>query len=194
LLLIAHNRHADRTPFSPGANDNATGAGLVLTLAENLLAAPLLHTRVWLVNTGCEEVQHYGAADFYRRHQPKLRAPVAVAFEMLGCTNPAWATWEGIIIPFQADRRLVAIAEELAAKHPEWRARGKQSIGGNSEMSDALLAGIPAIALLGSAGNGETAYWHQMEDTYDKMDPEAMARAYAFVWTLIRALDVQAGV
>jgi Zn-dependent M28 family amino/carboxypeptidase len=192
-LLIAHHLHADRTPFSAGANDNATGAGLVLTLAEHLQAEPLERTRVWLVNTGCEEVQHYGAADFFRRHRTDLVAPVAIAFETLGCTDPAWLTREGIVIPFQADERLVKLAEELSADHPEWRARALQIRGGNTEMADALQAGVPAITLGGASSREEPTYWHQVEDTYDKMEPERMARAYAFVWTYIRALDAQGG-
>ena len=110
---------------------------MVLTLAQHLQAEPLDHTRVWLVNTGCEEVQHCGAADFFRRHRNDLQAPIAVAFEMLGCTGPAWLTREGIIIPFYADRRLVVLAEEVAQEHPELGARATQVNGGNTEMADA---------------------------------------------------------
>ena len=43
--------------------------GLVLALAEALVKQPLRRTRVWLVCTGCEEVRHYGAIDFFRRHR-----------------------------------------------------------------------------------------------------------------------------
>jgi hypothetical protein len=189
LVLVAHHLHADSTPFSAGANDNATGAGLVLTLAEHLQAEPLQQTRVWLVNTGCEEVQHYGAADFFRRHRGDLRQPMALVFETLGCTAPAWLVKEGIVVPFHADAALVALAERLATEHPQWGARPAQLNGGNTEMADALRAGVPAITLLGSSDQGEPTYWHQVEDTYDKMDAEVMGRAYAFAWTFIRALD-----
>jgi hypothetical protein len=191
LLLGAHNLHADRTPFSAGANDNATGAGLVLTLARHLQAEPLQHTRVWLACTGCEEVQHYGAADFFRRHRGELRNPVALVFEMLGCAEPAWLTREGVIVPFHADPHLVAMAQRLASEHPEWGARPTQIMGGNSEMADALMAGVPALTLLCTAPRGEGTYWHQVEDTYDKIDPQVMVRAYDFAWTFIRALDVR---
>jgi len=81
--------HADHTPFSHGANDNATGAGLVLALGKQLCDAPLEHTRVWLVCSGCEEVQHYGAIDFFRRHKGDLLDPLAVVFESMGCDGPA---------------------------------------------------------------------------------------------------------
>ncbi|NIV37095.1 MAG: M28 family peptidase [Anaerolineae bacterium] len=189
LLLAAMCLQADRTPYSAGANDNATGAGLVLALGDHLQAAPLQHTRVWLVCTGCEEVQHYGAIDFFRRHRAEFHNPVAVVFELMGCAGPAWLTREGIVVPFHADRDLVALAEQLSSAHPEWGAYATQITGGNTEMADALRAGIPAITFMGLGPNGETPYWHQAEDTFDKMDPEVMERAYAFVWAFVQATD-----
>jgi hypothetical protein len=191
MLLIAHHLHADRTPFSTGANDNATGAGLVVTLAEHLQAEPLQHTRVWLACTGCEEVKLYGAADFFQRHRGELHDATALVFEMLGCEEPAWFTWEGLMIPFRADPNLVALVERLAIEHPEWGARPAVGMGGNTEMSSALMAGVPAITLLCMAPRGEGTYWHQVEDTYDKMDPQVMARAYAFAWAFIQAMDAR---
>jgi hypothetical protein len=50
-------------------------AGLVPTLAEELKRQPLRHTRVFAVCTGCEEVQHYGMIDWYRRHRAEVRDP-----------------------------------------------------------------------------------------------------------------------
>ena len=180
---------ADRTPFSAGANDNASAAGLLLTLAQHFQNEPLQNTRVWLVCTGCEEVQHYGAIDFFRRHTAELKNPVAVVFEMLGCAGPSWLTKEGIIIPFRSDPTLVQLAEQVAEANPHLGAYPSQINGGNTEMADALRVGIPAITLDGMGPNGEMPYWHQIEDTYDKMDPEVMARAYEFTWEYITAID-----
>jgi len=189
LLLILLCLQADSTPFCAGANDNATGAGLVLTLAEQLKAQPLAHTRVWLACTGCEEVQHYGAIDFFKRHRAELRQPLTIAFEMLGCTGPAWLVKEGIVVPFYADKKLVALAEQLSATHPEWQAHATQINGGNTEMADALRIGIPAITLAGMTPDGGAPYWHMVSDTYDKMDADVLGRAYAFTWNYIQALD-----
>jgi hypothetical protein len=189
VLLALVCVQADSTPFSAGANDNATGAGLVLTVAEHLRAEPLAHTRVWLACTGCEEVQHYGAADFFRRHTQELVEPSAVVFESLGCAGPAWLTREGIVVPFQASQNLVALAQKVAGEHPQYGAYPVQLSGGNSEMADALLAGVPAITIGGADPQGGIPYWHQVEDTVDKMDAEVMARAYAFAWAFLRYLD-----
>jgi Zn-dependent M28 family amino/carboxypeptidase len=191
VLLAAMCLQADRTPFNAGANDNATGAGLVLALAEHLQAQPLRHTRVWLACTGCEEVQHYGAIDFFRRHRAELHRPVALVFEMLGCAGPAWLTQEGIVVPFRAAPGLVRLAEELAAENPAWGAHPARIKGGNTEMADALRAGVPALTLMGMGPQGETPYWHQAGDTFDKIDPGVLGRAYAFAWTLVQRLDAQ---
>lgn len=61
-------------------------------------------------------------------------------------------------------------------------------------MADALRAGVPAITLTGMGPGGETPYWHQVQDTYDKIDPQVLERAYAFTWAFIQALDARAGV
>ena len=82
-LTLALCIEAESTPFTAGASDNATGAGLVMTLAGRIAADAFPHTRVYAVITGCEEVQHYGMIDFYRRHRGEMKEPRAVVFETL---------------------------------------------------------------------------------------------------------------
>ncbi|UCF61766.1 MAG: M28 family peptidase, partial [Anaerolineaceae bacterium] len=189
VIMVAIFIQADRTPFSHGANDNATGAGLILTLAQHFQNEPLQNTRVWLVCTGCEEVLLYGAIDFFRRHTSELKNPVAVVFEMLGCAGPAWLTSEGIIIPFKSDRTLVQLAEQIAQANPHLGVYPSSIYGGVTEMAAAVRAGVPAITLDGMSPEGFAPYWHQVEDTYDKMDPEVMTRVYEYTWEYIKAID-----
>ena len=61
--------------------------------------------------------------------------------------------------------------------------------GGMTETSAALREGIPAITLDGMDEHGIAPYWHTLDDTYDKMDPEVMLRAYEFTWKFIAAID-----
>jgi hypothetical protein len=193
VLLAGMCIQADLTPFTSGANDNATAAGLVLALAEQFLQTPLQHTRLFLVCTGCEEVQHYGAIDFFKRHRAEMVNPKALVFEMLGCAGPAWLAREGIIVPFHADPDLLRTVERLSQAHPEWGAYPTQINGGNTEMADCVRFNVPALTLFGLTPEGDAPYWHQMEDTFDKLDPEVMNRAYSMAVTLIRELDSEAG-
>lgn len=189
VLLAAVCLEADSTPFTAGANDNATGAGIVLTLAEALARNSLKHRRVFAVVTGCEEVQHYGMIDWYRRHRTELKNPKAIVFEMLGCAGPAWGTREGIIVPFRSDPELAGMAERLAAAHPEWEAYGCKISGGNSELADAVRFKVPGITIWGIGRDGEAPHWHQRGDTFDKMNPDVMEHAWDLTWALVQELD-----
>jgi hypothetical protein len=189
LLLALMCIEADSTPFSAGANDNASAAGLVLTLAQHLSQEPLNYTRVWLACTGCEEVQHYGAIDFFRRHRSEMINPHALVFELMGCAGPGFLTREGIIVPFQAHPKMLNLAHRIARQNTNLGAYPVKINGENTEMVDALRAGVPAISLFGLTPEGDAPYWHMAEDTPDKMDPEVMERAYTFTLKLIRTLD-----
>jgi hypothetical protein len=189
ILLGAICIEADSTPFTAGANDNATAAGMVLTLAEHFSQHPLQNTRVFAVCTGCEEVQHYGMIDFYNRHRKELINPKAVVFEMLGCAGPAWLEKEGIIVPFKADTDLVKMVKTLAAEHPEWEAYPARISGGNTEMADAVRYKVPAITMIGLTKENIAPYWHQKADTFDKMDPCIMERTWAMTNALIERID-----
>jgi hypothetical protein len=188
-LLVALCIEAENTPFTAGANDNASAVGLVLTLARQLARTPLERTRVLAVITGCEEAQHYGMADFYRRHRAEMTEPCAVVFEMMGCAGPSWILKEGIVVPFRSDPGMIRRVEGLAAANPSWQAYPSVISSGNTELADAVRAGVPAITLGGMARDGVVPYWHQRQDTFDKMEPEVMARAWDMTTALIHDID-----
>jgi len=189
VLLLAMCWQAVSSPFTCGANDNATAAGLILALAEHFRKEPLKHTRLWLVCTGCEEALHDGAIDFFRRHKDELRQPKTVVLESLGSAGPSWSIGEGIVLPIAPTPELVRLAEKVAEGHPELSGYPSHMGGGVTEMTDALRAGVPAITLTGLTRENVLPYWHQLGDTVDKLDAEALARNYAFAWHYIQALD-----
>jgi hypothetical protein len=188
-MLAAICIEAECTPFTAGANDNASSVGLLLTLARRLAMHPLERTRVFFVVTGCEEVEHAGMIDFYQRHRSELKAPRAIVFELIGCAGPSWLVKEGIIVPFRSDPQLRRTAERLASEHPEWNAYPSSVSGGNTEVADAVHFKVPAIALGGMTKDRILPYWHQRQDTFDKMDPEVMARSWKMTLALIQEID-----
>ncbi len=82
-----------------------------------------------------------------------------------------------------------AIDERLAAEHPEWGAYATSISGGNTELTDAVRSGVPALALAGKTRDGVVPYWHQRGDTFDKMDPDVMARTREFTLALLEEVD-----
>ena len=191
LTLLVFFLQADLTPFTAGANDNASAVGMVLSLAEAFAHEPLAHTRVYAVCTGCEEVQHFGAIDFFRRYRAELTSPSALVFELLGCAGPGYLTTEGIIVPFHSDPDLRARCERLSRQNPDWGAYPVKISGGNSELADCVRAKVPAITLFGLTPAGEAPYWHQVGDTADKIDARVLGRVSAMVRALIAEIDGQ---
>ncbi len=189
VLLAIILLQIESTPFTAGANDNASGAGMVLALVEELARHPLQHTGVFAVCTGCEEAQHYGIIDFYQLHLRELQKPSTLVFEMLGCVSPAWLLKEGIVVPFSADAGLVRLAGRLAAEHPEWDTHPACVSGGNTETVDSLRVKVPGMTITGATREGGTPYWHQLADRFDNMVPELMEKSWNFTCAMIQQLD-----
>lgn len=186
--LIAITVEADTTPYTAGANDNATGTGLVLTFAEELIANPLVSTRVWLVCTGSEESLHEGAASFFKAHRSEFVNPVTINFEMLGCAGPSYIVKEGLLLPLKPDGRLLEQVEHVAGA-PDIGAYPVVLTGGCTEASDSMIAKVPAITLIGLERDGSAPHWHMPSDTFDKMDERILERAFGFADRVIRRLD-----
>jgi hypothetical protein len=139
--------------------------------------------------SGSAEVQHYGAADFFQRHRKEMKNPNGLVLELVGCAGLGYLTREGVIVPFFSDSGLVNLAVKISREHPEWEAHPFRISGGNSELADCVLAGVPAITLMGIKKNGEAPYLHQRGDTIDKIQPDMLMRNYQMVSAFIIRLD-----
>jgi hypothetical protein len=91
--------HADFTPFTPGANDNASGVGVVLEIGQRLAQDPLPFTEVWLVFTGCEETGAVGMAAFLDTHAKELGGEaIFVILDEAGLGKLQYITADGLVI------------------------------------------------------------------------------------------------
>jgi acetylornithine deacetylase/succinyl-diaminopimelate desuccinylase-like protein len=183
--------HADQTPFSPGANDDASGVGVILGLAERLAREPLAHTEVWLALTGCEEASAYGMVAFLNAHQASL-GPEAVylILDQVAVGRLSYVTADGLIIKRKTHPRALALARRAAVAHPDLEVGEHVGIA-YTDAAVATKRGLASLSLdsLPVAGEDETAHWHQMSDTLDKVDPKALADAHLFTWQILKEID-----
>ncbi len=182
LASLALDLDADRSPYSPGANDNASAVGSVLALAEHLVAHPLPETEVWVLFTGCEEVGCYGMREFLARHAGELKAlpTYFFDFEMTGVGDLAYVVDEGLLIRHTYSPLLRRLAEEVSQDVPGLQAR-PQHAGAYGESLVIHKAGHHTITVNSLLPGNKAAYWHQMADTIDKLDPAALDRGCRFV-------------
>jgi hypothetical protein len=193
LILFLIALQADFTPYTRGANDNATGAAMVMEFVERLTREPLRHSAVWAVNTGCEEVGAYGAAKWVERHREELDETIYLVLDTVGGpgSGPCYLTQETLIFPFKSDPELIHLADELSAEHPALGAYPAQQKAAYTEGAIGINAGLRCLTFVNYRPDGVLPNWHKPTDVFENVDWDVVRRTEAFVWELIQALDAQ---
>lgn len=179
------------TKVTPGANDNASGVGVILALAERLKAEPLANTEVWWVATGCEEAGGYGSADFVRRYGSDLKDGMVIVVDNVGGkeTGPVYLRSEALLLPSNYPPEALAMADQTASAHPELGARSHVLQGVFTDGIHLLKAGVNCLTFVGHTKDGWIPNWHQPSDTFANIDPDSVDRTERFVWALIQKFD-----
>jgi len=188
LLLCLH---ADTTPYSPGANDNASGVGVLLSIARRLADQPLQQTEVWLAFTGCEEVGDYGMRAFLEAHAREL-GPEAVYLiaDQVGIGRLTVIARDGLVIKRPTHPKALELARQASARLPHLEVAEQTGLA----YTDALMVtkrgglAVPLVAWP-RPGSGETNRWHQMSDTLEHVDRRALEAAHTFTWELLQVID-----
>jgi hypothetical protein len=182
--------HADFTSFSPGANDDASGVGVILGLAHRLREQPLLHTEVWLAFTGCEEVSAYGMAAFLDEHTVDLgQDAVYVILDQVGQGRLLFLTADGMIRKRRTHPSALDLARRAKAALPDLVV-GEHVGVAYTDAAVATKRGFVALTVdaLPPPGETEAMHWHQIFDTIDHVDPESLEAAHLFAWQILHEI------
>ena len=187
MVLQAHN-----TPFTHGANDNASGVGVLLSLAEQLKQTPLASAEVWCVATGCEEVGAYGSADFVRRHASEFQDGAVIVVDNIATpdSGPVYLDAEGILLPAKYPPEMLALAEKISTDRPELGARPFTQQGAYTDGYPALKAGLRTLTFVGYTKDGWLPNWHNKTDVFANVDGEAVERTEQFVMEALKRLEI----
>jgi hypothetical protein len=183
----------------PGANDNASGVAVAISLGEELASEPAENLEVWVVLTGAGEALAEGMRAFVRsrRKQFDPRSTYVVDLVSLGAGDVRFVTGEGPAVTYELGSRLTELATAIAEADAEQANRFRAVAirhGAGSDALPARLAGWPAttIACI-EPGAALPAHYHLPTDLPDSIDPEALDRAHDFALELIRRLDRDLG-
>ena len=180
----------DTTPYTHGANDNASGAAIVMSLAGQLATAPLPGVEVWALCTGCEEVGAHGMRDFLRRRRQELRQMLAINLDNVGGQGAGvcYITTEGMVIPLKPAPELLALAGTVGQEHPEFNAYAKPFTTLGTDASCLMVNKIPALSFVGLRPDGTLPHWHQASDVFANVDPQAVETVEAFVMEMLKKM------
>jgi len=190
-IVLALTAQPDTTPFTHGANDNASGAAVMLSLAEHLAREPLRRTEVWALGSGCEEVGSYGAQAFADGHRDALPGLLAISVDNVGgrgvgvCTTSV----EGMLFPLKPSPELFALAEAIRVDRPDLRGHHRPYTTLHTDATALMVRGVPSLSFVGISPDGVIPDWHQASDVAERVDADTVERTEAFVLELLRRLD-----
>ena len=191
LAICLLTLQADRSPYTVGANDNASGVGVTLSLARRLAEHPLEHTQVWFVLSGCEEVGCYGADSFVQARGDDLVGPIWLTIDTVGGrgADPTWLEQETFLLTARSDADLLTLADGIARHHPDLRARATAFRGAYTEGAIGAKHGFRVLTLVALPQEGALPHWHRASDMVGNVDADVVARSREFVWELLREID-----
>jgi len=181
--------HTDSAPGAPGANDNASGLGVVAALAGRLTRIDP-RCDVWLVATGAEErvytgsPDHLGALALARRarsHGARRRLRWALSLDEVGRDRPFWLRSPASAVRPTVERALLDAGSRVHV--PLRWVRDESS--GNSDHREFELLGLPA-AKLGVGAGGEPCR-HMACDRPSRLDPKSLMLARRMTAAALRA-------
>jgi len=191
LGILALTLQADFTPYTAGANDNASGVGVVLDLAARLAATPLSYASVCVLLTGCEEVGCYGADAFLGAHRKELGRAVWISIDTVGSrdADPVYLIEERFLATARSHPDLIHLAEEISKDHPEWKVRPVHTAGAYTEGVIGAKHGLRVLTLGSHTRSGAMSEWHRPTDTVDNVSEATIEATEAFVWKMLVKLD-----
>jgi hypothetical protein len=173
----------------PGAGNNASGVATVLRLAERH-GDELDYFDLWVVLVGAGESLEQGSRAWLRANKDRLPRDSTVVLALDGVANGTvrWMAKDGYVVSWAYHPELLRLCEEVADESAR-RLVSRWS-------SDALPArtrGYPAVAIACRSAIDNAPNDHQETDTPDRVDPEALERAFAFCSELIGRIDDRLG-
>jgi hypothetical protein len=177
-------------PTVEGANDNASAVSVLLGIAAALQTAPLAHTEVTLLFTGCEEVGCTGMLHYLRQARPPRENTYWIDLEMVGAGKLAYITQHGIshLTQYRPEAHMADMAAKVAQQRQELGVSGKDLLI-IEEVSTLRDWGAAVIGIAGYREPGYLINWHRVSDRLENIEPAVLSRAAQYTWALVQEIE-----
>jgi hypothetical protein len=172
-----------------GANDNASGTGVVLSLAEKIAGKPLQNTEVWIAATGAEEAGLVGMTSFLSRHADELQDALIINLDHVGVGQIKYVTGEGMIKVFPSDPELLMLSAEVVRENPDLSPVPVEHRTCVSDAYAALVKGYRAMSVVALDEDGAVPNWHWETDRIENLEEKNLEDVEQFVEILLNKID-----
>lgn len=187
FLLLLHREVYGKDVY--GANDNASGTGVMLSVAEKIAGKPLENTEVWVVATGCEEAGTVGMLSFLSRHEQEVQDALIVNLDSLGAGELKYTTGEGMIKAFPSDPELLMLSAEVVRENPNLSLVPHEFRTISTDAYAALVKGCRAMTVTALDEEGVTPNWHWETDLVQNLEEKNLEDAERFTELLLKKID-----
>ncbi len=178
---IVIGAHVDAWDVGQGAVDNGSGSAILFEVARLLKRySPSNRRTVEFVWFNGEELGLWGSKEFVKRHSNDSIFAM-INMDMIGDPTGFNAGGNDAFIPL-----LRNVVDGLDGFNLTDSVTSRP--GTNSDHMPFLFAGIPTLSLRSHLDEKMVKYYHELGDTYDKVNPAYLARASTVVAALVRAL------
>ena len=174
-----------------GANDNASGISVILSVGEIFSKTSLASTEVWCVATGCEEVGSVGVKKFLDAHPGELKDSFLLSVDSVGNGNLVYVIEEGPMKAIRVPDELVSLVRDVATKYPELQAKPLGFKGKASDAYSALARGLKAMCIITVAEHNLPANLHWKTDVFENIEGHTVEKAEKFVIEILRTIDAK---
>ncbi len=174
--------------YTAGANDNASGVGVMLSVLHTIAANPLEKTAVWGVATARGAAGGRGMVALLKRHRRTLKNAFIINLDHVGRGATKVITREGVMLGFRASRKLTRLALKAAEGSVGLKIeKGKCRV----KKSDAMVSRARGYRSLTIGGTRGGAYegWHNDGDSYNSIKRSALDNAATLVGLLLDEID-----
>ena len=177
--------------YTNGANDNASGVGAVLAIAERFKAASPEGVQLSVLLTGCEEAGTYGMLRFLEEQGSTLKEAMFINLDNIGAGNLHYMSGEGMFPVYKAPAELIEACQRVAKRRPELGVRQGVYNLLSTDAMPALVRGYKAVSFLSMNDEGLLPNWHWPTDTFENVDLKTVETAVEFVAELVAELGQQ---
>lgn len=179
----------------PGASDNLSGVAVVLGLARYLndireSKTYPENTEVFCVSFGCEEAGLRGSRRYVEEHLDELKGKDVEVINLETITSP-----ENLSIVERENttrtdhsKELVKKIKRISSDEMNYNLPTKEmSIGaGGTDATPFSRENIKAISIFGTSMEDVPEFYHTMDDTPDKIDPQALTKTLELCKEIIK--------
>jgi len=171
-----------------GANDNASGVAVLLSLAEQMVQTPLENTEVWFVATGGEEIGLVGARALARKHGKELKDAYFFAVDTVGAGGIHYTVQENFLGRADVSHEVVDVLV-TASEKGQHRAIPYILRAGGTDAGAMLAKRFKAASISCLIKDGKFPEINWPTDTRKYVEPETPPKVTAFMKDVLQEID-----